>query len=85
MGKRIEQEVIEWAVDEDYEYAESWELKGLEGPHAIANQDPSLGSGQVRFQAEFIETMTGIRYSISINYDIATGEFGIIKLASGKP
>ncbi len=66
------------------EAAESWELIELSGPRQMANPEPGLGPGQVRYQATF-EDYKGEIIEISVNYDQETGQFGIIKFASGKP
>jgi Pretoxin HINT domain len=82
---RVEEAVIEeMQTRPGGETAEAWELTKLEGPHKMANPDPNLGPNQVRYQATFRDTFTGERVQISINYDVDTGQFGIIKFASGK-
>jgi Pretoxin HINT domain len=82
---RVEEAVIEeMQTRPGGETAEAWDLTNLEGPHKMANLDPNLGPNQVRYQATFLDTFTGERVHISINYDVDTGQFGIIKFASGK-
>jgi len=84
---RVEKAVIDEMKDRPGgEYAETWELQNLDGPKAMSdNLDPQLGPDQVRYQATFKDGMTGKPVKISINYDPDTGQFGTIKLASGKP
>jgi RHS repeat-associated protein len=52
-------------------------------PKAIANPDPALGRGQVRYQVRFADEFGKIT-NYSVNYDPATGIFGTIKPASGR-
>jgi hypothetical protein len=83
--QRLEQEVIDAMKDRrGYEYAETWELVDLSRPHHIANPDPNLGPGQVRYQATFADPINGDRINISVNYDPDAELFGIIKEAGGK-
>jgi hypothetical protein len=83
--QRLEQEVIDAMKGRrGYEYAETWELVDLSRPHRIANLDPTLGPGQVRYQATFVDAINGKHIHISVNYDPGTGIFGIIKEAGGK-
>jgi len=51
-------------------------------PKAIASPDPSLGPNQVRYQVSFADEFGKVT-QYSVNYDPATGQFGIIKPASG--
>lgn len=59
-------------------------LEDLSSPHEVANLDPNLGPNQVRYQATFVNEVTGETIDVSINYDPTTGQFGIIKPASGR-
>jgi hypothetical protein len=52
-------------------------------PHAVSNPDPTLGPDQVRYQVLFSHEF-GKATPYSVNYDPATGRFGIIKIASGR-
>jgi uncharacterized membrane protein YgcG len=85
-SERLTQEVIdEMNLSRGGEYAETWELVNLEGPHAMATEDPALlnAPNAVRYQATFRD-FTGKIEEISVNYDPATNRFGTIKRASGK-
>ena len=71
----------------EFTTTETWELLKLEGPTKLANSDPILGvleSNHVRYQALFLDQLTDELIEISVNYNKLTGEFGIVKLASGK-
>ena len=72
-----------WAARGDIT-AEAMSLKSISKPHKIANPDPHLGPNQVRYQARFVNEVTGEIIDASINFDLDTGLFGIIKPASGK-
>jgi hypothetical protein len=52
-------------------------------PHAVSNPDPTLGPDQVRYQVLFSDEFGKVT-PYSVNYDPATGRFGIIKIASGR-
>jgi len=85
-SKRLTQEVIsEMSIRPGGEYAETWEFVDLEGPHALAQEDPLLLNSPHarRYQARFRD-FTGKIEEISVNYDPDTDRFGTIKPASGK-
>ncbi len=69
------------------EFAETWKLERIDGPHALAGEDPALpgATRAKRFYATFLEEMTGDRHTISFNYDQATDRIGTVKFSSGKP
>ncbi len=82
--QQLEQAVQdEWAVRGD-STSDAMSLQDLSAPHEVANRDPALGSDQVRYQATFVNEVTGETIEVSINYDPTTGRFGTIKPASGR-
>ena len=83
--EQVEKAVIEEMRDRTGgEFAESWELRSLEGPKSMSdNLDPTIGESQVRYQASFWDSMNEELLDISVNFDPATGQFGIIKFSGG--
>ncbi len=82
-------ELTEQAVQEEWTQrgdltADAMSLQDISPPHQVANLDPALGPNQVRYQATFVNEVTGEIVEVSINYDPTTGQFGMIKPASGK-
>jgi hypothetical protein len=60
------------------------ELVDMVGPYPMANEDPSLGQGQVRYYVDFSDEFGEIT-TYSVNYDPGSGRFGVIKVSSGPP
>jgi RHS repeat-associated protein len=82
-------DAIEQAIQDELEaqgdlYHETYSISNVEGPDQMVNPDPSLGPNQVRYNADMTNGVTGQRTNYSVNYDPATGEFGIIKPSGGK-
>ncbi len=82
--KHVEEAVIEELASRWQDPSvESWELIDLIGPHQMTNLESTIGPNQVRYQARFQDYNDNF-YDISVNYDVETGNFGIIKPASGR-
>ena len=85
LRERFEKAVIEeMKLRRGGETAEAWELRKIQGPYRMANPDPNLGPTQVRYQVRFYDTFNETLVDISVNYDVESGLFGIIKFASGR-
>jgi hypothetical protein len=84
LSVRIESAVIDKIAESD-DYAPTYSLQNLVGPRAMSGSlDPSLGPNQVRYFATMQNGVTGEIVTYSVNYDPDTGNFGIIKPASGR-
>ncbi len=79
--KKCEKEVHRRYMYDDPE-VESYELIGVEGPQTMNDPEDGLGPNQARYYVTFRD-FWGEEHPFSVNFDLTTDQFGIIKRSSG--